>query len=84
MSRCAGLTGAAEAVSTTLLLELLAQSQPGDPVPVLFSLAGWDPGTHPRVQDCHHDVIQRVITCSLHPGIGSAGGRQYDGSTLSV
>jgi hypothetical protein len=38
-------------LAVQLLLELLAQSQPDDPVPVLFSLAGWDPGTHPRVQD---------------------------------
>ncbi|HZE00429.1 MAG TPA: NACHT domain-containing protein [Pseudonocardiaceae bacterium] len=34
-----------------LLLRLLDIWQPGEPVPVLFSLASWDPQHQPRVQD---------------------------------
>jgi hypothetical protein len=34
-----------------LLLELLAHPQPGEPVPVLFSVVSWDPHEQPRLQD---------------------------------
>ena len=38
-------------LAVQLLLELLTHPQPGEPVPVLFSLVGWDPQSQPRVQD---------------------------------
>lgn len=34
-----------------LLLELLMERPPNEPVPVLFSVRGWDPESEPRVQD---------------------------------
>jgi len=46
------ITGGAGSGKTTLavqlLLELLTHPQPGEPVPVFFSLVGWDPQSHPR------------------------------------
>jgi hypothetical protein len=36
-------------LAVQLLLELLATRQPGEPIPVLVSLAGWDPTTHPQL-----------------------------------
>jgi len=36
-------------LAVQLLLELLATSRAGDPIPVLLSLASWDPATHPRL-----------------------------------
>ncbi len=38
-------------LAVQLLLQLLDDWQPGEPVPVLFSLASWDPQEQPRVQD---------------------------------
>ncbi len=38
-------------LAVQLLLELLATRQPGEPIPVLVSLAGWDPITQPRLHD---------------------------------
>jgi uncharacterized protein YjbI with pentapeptide repeats len=38
-------------LAVQLLLELLDSWQPDEPVPVLFSLASWDPQIQPRVQD---------------------------------
>jgi hypothetical protein len=38
-------------LAVQLLLQLLEGWQPEQPVPVLFSLASWDPHTQPRVQD---------------------------------
>lgn len=49
------ITGGAGTGKTTLavqlLLELLAHPRRGEPVPVLFSLVGWDPRKQPRLQD---------------------------------
>jgi hypothetical protein len=49
------ITGGTGSGKTTLavqlLLELLAHPQPGEPIPVLFSLVGWDPQSRPRLQD---------------------------------
>jgi hypothetical protein len=36
-------------LAVQLLLELLATRQPGEPIPVLVSLAGWDPTDEPRL-----------------------------------
>lgn len=36
-------------LAVQLLRELLATRQPGEPVPVLVSLAGWDPGEEPQL-----------------------------------
>lgn len=36
-------------LAVQLLLELLATRQPGEPIPVLVSLAGWDPTEQPRL-----------------------------------
>ncbi|MGH3833661.1 MAG: NACHT domain-containing protein [Pseudonocardiaceae bacterium] len=38
-------------LAVQLVLQLLADWQPGEPVPVLLSLASWDPHTRPRLQD---------------------------------
>jgi hypothetical protein len=38
-------------LAVQLLLQLLDDWRPGEPVPVLFSLASWDPQGQPRVQD---------------------------------
>lgn len=38
-------------LAVQLLRELLARPQPGDPVPVLFSLTSWDPERRPQVQE---------------------------------
>ncbi len=38
-------------LAVQLLLQLLEGWQPGEPIPVLFSLASWDPHTQPRVHD---------------------------------
>ena len=49
------ITGGAGTGKTTLavqlLLELLTHPQPDEPVPVLFSLVGWNPREQPRLQD---------------------------------
>jgi hypothetical protein len=36
-------------LAVQLLLDLLATRQSGEPIPVLISLAGWDPSTHPQL-----------------------------------
>ena len=41
-----------------LLLELLATLGAGEPIPVLVSLAGWDPTTHPRL---HGWLAERLV-----------------------
>jgi hypothetical protein len=38
-------------LAVQLLLELLDHPEPGEPVPVLFSLVGWDPQEQPRLGD---------------------------------
>jgi predicted NACHT family NTPase len=38
-------------LAVQLVLQLLEGWQAGEPVPVLFSLASWEPHTQPRVQD---------------------------------
>jgi hypothetical protein len=38
-------------LAVQLVLELLEGWRPGEPVPVLFSLASWNPQAEPRVQD---------------------------------
>jgi hypothetical protein len=38
-------------LAVQLLLQLLDSWQPDEPVPVLFSLASWDPQEQPRIQD---------------------------------
>ncbi|MCA1673641.1 MAG: NACHT domain-containing protein, partial [Actinobacteria bacterium] len=38
-------------LAVQLLLELLATRQPDEPIPVLVSLAGWNPATQPRLHD---------------------------------
>lgn len=37
-------------LAVQLLLALLGTRVSGEPIPVLFSLAGWDPTTHPQLQ----------------------------------
>lgn len=43
-----------------LLLELLKHRRSGDPAPVLFSLASWDPQVQPRVQDWLADQLDQA------------------------
>ncbi|WP_169748007.1 NACHT domain-containing protein [Pseudonocardia acaciae] len=38
-------------LAVQLLRELLVELEPGEPVPVLLPLSGWDPDTEPRLQD---------------------------------
>ena len=38
-------------LAVQLVLALLADPRPGDPVPVLLSMVSWDPDAQPRVQD---------------------------------
>lgn len=47
-------------LAVQLLLQLLEDWQPGEPVPVLFSLASWDPHTQPRVQDWLADQLAQT------------------------
>jgi len=44
-------------LAVQLLLELLASRQAGEPIPVLFSLAGWDPIEQPRL---HSWLVDRL------------------------
>jgi hypothetical protein len=47
-------------LAVQLLLQLLESWQPGEPVPVFFSLASWDPDTQPRVQDWLVDQLTQT------------------------
>ncbi len=47
-------------LAVQLLLQLLEGWQAGEPVPVLFSLASWDPHTQPRVQDWLADQLAQT------------------------
>jgi hypothetical protein len=47
-------------LAVQLLLQLTEGWQPGEPVPVLFSLASWDPRTQPRVQDWLADQLAQA------------------------
>jgi predicted NACHT family NTPase len=46
-------------LAVQLLLELLNQTQAGEPVPVLFSLVGWSPEAQPRVQGWLTEQLER-------------------------
>ena len=46
-------------LAVQLLLELLATARAGDPIPVLLSLASWDPAECPRL---HAWLAQRLVT----------------------
>jgi hypothetical protein len=66
------ITGGAGTGKTTLavqlLLELLAHPKSGEPVPVLFSLVGWNPQEQPRMQDWLTARLERD-----YPGLRSFG-----------
>jgi hypothetical protein len=47
-------------LAVQLLLQLLADWQPEQPVPVLFSLASWDPSRQPRAQDWLADQLAQT------------------------
>lgn len=47
-------------LAVQLLLELLEGWQPREPVPVLFSLASWNPSSQPRVQDWLADQLTQT------------------------
>jgi hypothetical protein len=46
-------------LAVQLLLELLAHPQPDEPVPVFFSLVGWNPKDQPRLQDWLTSRLER-------------------------
>jgi hypothetical protein len=46
-------------LAVQLLLELLTHPHPGEPIPVLLSLLGWDPHEQPRLQDWLTDRLER-------------------------
>lgn len=56
-------------LAVQLLLELLEGWQPRDPVPVLFSLASWNPNSQPRVQDWLADQLTQT-----YPDLRAFGG----------
>ena len=61
-------------LAVQLLLELLATLRPGDPIPVLLSLASWDPTEWPRL---HSWLAERLATDypslrAFGPGIARA------------
>ncbi len=47
-------------LAVQLLLQLLADWQPEQPIPVLFSLASWDPSRQPRAQDWLADQLAQT------------------------
>ncbi len=47
-------------LAVQLVLQLLADPRPGDPVPVLLSMASWHPDTQPRVQDWLTDQLDQT------------------------
>ncbi|MFI6281404.1 NACHT domain-containing protein [Streptomyces sp. NPDC050988] len=54
-----------------LLLSLIERRQPGDPVPVLFPLASWDPAA----QDLRGWMERKLV--QDHPELGAAAPEQY-------
>ncbi|MGI9000121.1 MAG: NACHT domain-containing protein [Pseudonocardia sp.] len=55
-------------LAVQLLLELLTDPRPGEPVPVLFSVVGWDPQTQPRLEDWLTDRFKQD-----YPGLRGFG-----------
>ncbi|MDQ3886462.1 MAG: NACHT domain-containing protein, partial [Actinomycetota bacterium] len=47
-------------LAVQLVLQLLADPWPGDPVPVLLSMVSWDPDAQPRVQDWLTDQLNQT------------------------
>ncbi|GAA3930233.1 hypothetical protein GCM10023085_09470 [Actinomadura viridis] len=62
-------------MAVLLLLELLKKPRPGEPVPVLLSLASWRPGT-----SLHRWMAERLI--EDHPWLGGEPGP--DGRTMAL
>jgi len=66
-------------LAVQLVLALLADLRPGDPVPVLLSMVSWDPDAQARVQDWLTDQLNQILPrpVGLRPGrpapIGGAG-----------
>ncbi|WIX92527.1 SEFIR domain-containing protein [Amycolatopsis sp. DG1A-15b] len=70
-----GEPGAGKTVlAVRLTLDLVARRDPGAPVPVLFSVASWDPG-----REALHDWLVRRLIAD-YPGLGS---RPVRGNTLA-
>ncbi|MFF5263586.1 NACHT domain-containing protein [Actinomadura viridis] len=62
-------------MAVLLLLDLLKEPEPGEPVPVLLSLASWRPGT-----SLHRWMAERLI--EDHPWLGEETGP--DGRTMAL
>ncbi|MFN2497183.1 MAG: NACHT domain-containing protein, partial [Pseudonocardiaceae bacterium] len=67
-----------------LLLELLDHPQPNEPVPVLFSLVGWDPQEQPRLQDWLTDRLDRDYPALRAFGVDAARALVERGKILPV
>lgn len=71
-------------LAVQLLLELLAHRQPSEPVPVLFSLLGWNPQEQPRLQDWLITRLERDYPALRGFGADTAGVLAERGKILPI
>jgi len=71
-------------LAVQLLLEMLTHPPPGEPVPVLFSLVGWDPQSHPRVQDWLTARLELDYPALRSFGVTTAGALVERGMILPI
>jgi len=71
-------------LAVQLLLELLTHPQPGEPVPVLFSLVDWDPQSQPRVQDWLTARLALDYPALRSFGVNTAGALVERGMILPI
>jgi hypothetical protein len=55
-------------LAVQILLRMLAVRKPGEPVPVLLSVAGWNPGSRPQLEDW---LTERIVRG--YPDLAAAG-----------
>lgn len=71
-------------LAVQLVLHLLKDWQAGEPVPVLLSLASWDPQAQPRVQDWLADQLNQTYPDLRAFGTGAARRLADQGRLLPV
>jgi NACHT domain len=71
-------------LTVQLLLGLLDHPRPDEPVPVLFSLVGWDPQEQPRLQDWLTDRLERDYPALRAFGVDTARALVECGKILPV